>query len=143
MDPSGAYPIASLESYTLELVAGDEDTDNLGHLNNGAYVAYLERGRIAFYRQVGLDIESPQAPRLGTVVVHLDINFRRECFAGDRLQVHTGILSRGNRSYTLEQSISRAVDECVCDARVTNVIMDLDSRQVVDIPSALSRLYPA
>lgn len=142
MHQSKAYPIPGALSCCLELTAGDEDVDSLGHLNNGAYVAYLERGRMDFYRHIGLEMETPRAPRLGTVVVHMEINFRRECFASERLRVHTSALSRGNRSYVLEQIITRDRAESVCDARVTSVIMDLDSRAVVDIPAPLSRLFP-
>ncbi len=141
MHQSKAYPNPCALSHRLELIVKTRDVDNLGHLNNVAYVAYLECGRMDFYQRIGLALEAPQAPRLGTVVVHLDINFRAECFAGDTLHIHTRAHSRGRRSYVLEQSISREPGGVVCDARVTNVIMDLDCRTVVDIPCTLGRLF--
>ena len=141
MDPSEAYPNSEAVSQCLVLVADEARVDSLGHLNNGAYVAYLERGRINFYRHIGLELESPQPNGLGTVVVNMNINFRRECFAGDTLHILTQTHSRGRRSYSLTQTISRDSGEVVCDAQVTNVIMDLNTRSVVEIPLALSRLY--
>lgn len=141
MNPCKAYPNPGALCHHLELIVGIQDVDSLGHLNNVAYVAYLERGRLDFYHHIGLALDSPRAPRRGTVVVHLDINFRAECFAGDALCILTRAHSRGRRSYVLEQSITRDPHGIVCDARVTNVIMDLDQRTVVDIPDPLSRLF--
>ncbi len=143
MEPPKAYPITGVLSQVLELVVGKQDMDSLGHLNNATYVSYLERGRMDFYRRIGLKLEPQRGPRLGTVVVNMDINFRSECFAGDVLRIHTRAFNRGTRSYMLEQSITHEQRGVVCDARVTNVIMELGNRTVVDIPPALARLYPA
>ncbi len=142
MDSPTAYRNPQAVSQRLKLVVEADQVDSLGHLNNAAYVVYLERGRIEFYRHIGLELESTQPRSLGTVVVNMDINFRRECFAGDTLQILTQAHSRGRRSFILTQTITRETDEVVCDARVTNVMMDLNSRAVVEIPSALSRIYP-
>jgi thioesterase-3 len=141
MNPSKGYPNTTQVSHCLKFTASETEVDALGHLNNGVYIANLERARIAFYQHINLELESPPPKGLGTVVVNMNINFRRECFAGDHLQILTQAHSRGGRSYILSQTITRKDNEVVCDALVTNVIMDLNRRSVVDIPPALERIY--
>ncbi len=141
MNPTKGYPNTTQVSHYLEFTADETEVDALGHLNNGVYIAYLERARIAFYQHISLKLESPPPKGLGTVVVNMNINFRQECFAGDHLQILTQAHSRGRRSYILSQTITRNDNEVVCDALVTNVIMDLNSRSVVDIPAELDRIY--
>ena len=80
---------------------------------------------------------------LGTVVVNIDINYRRECFSGDRLSVVTRPQSRGRRSYVLCQEIFDQTGDCVCDARVTSVVMDMTTRRTAPLPESLaSRFTP-
>jgi YbgC/YbaW family acyl-CoA thioester hydrolase len=141
MNSTQGYPNTTQVSHCLEFTTSETEVDALGHLNNGVYIANLERARIAFYQHINLELESPPPKGLGTVVVNMNINFRLECFAGDRLQILTQAHSRGGRSYILSQTITRNNNEVVCDALVTNVVMDLNSRSVVEIPPALERIY--
>ncbi len=127
----------------LEIDVGDEHLDSLEHVNHAAYVRMLETARTAFYRAAGVPLERRTPPRLGTVVVNLNVNFRAECVAGDRLRVVTGGLRRGRRSFTLEQHMTRDDGVAVVDAAVTSVIMDLDRRAVVALPDALAAVLPA
>lgn len=116
--------------------------DSLGHANNAVYVKYFERARIAFYAQLGLALESPHPPRLGTVVVNLNVNFREECVSGDQLTLVTRGQRRGNRSFVLEQRLSRKQGKLVADCIATSVIMNLDSRALEPIPDALAAALP-
>ena len=141
MNPTKGYPNTTQVSHCLEFTTSQAQVDALGHLNNGVYISSLENARIAFYQHINLKLESPPPRGLGTVVVNMNINFRRECFAGEHLQILTQAHSRGGRSYILSQTITRNGNEVVCDALVTNVIMDLNSRSVVDIPPELDRIY--
>ncbi len=127
-----------MRSTRLELVVDGDDIDSLGHVNNAAFVRMLERGRIDFYRRIGLALEAPEPPRLGTLVVNLNVDFRAECFAGDRLCLDTRPGRLGRTSFTLQQMLVRADDgrEAVT-ATVTCVVMDLDTRRVVAVPAVL------
>jgi acyl-CoA thioester hydrolase/thioesterase-3 len=127
----------------LDLRIGEVDLDSLGHVNHAAYVRMLETARMAFYRAVGLQLEGDVPPRLGTVVVNLNVDFRAECVAGDRLRVSTRGLRRGRRSFTLAQHMARDDGTPVVDAAVTSVVMDLDRRVVVALPSQLAAMLPA
>ncbi len=122
----------------VEIEVSEKDIDELGHVNNARFLEYFERGRIRWYNSIGLLTGSSSGPRLGTAVVSMKVNFRRECFQGDRLRVHTAPRSRGHRSYVLYQEIRNDSGELVSDAEVTSVVMDLQRRVAVDMPSQLA-----
>ncbi len=125
----------------VEIEVSQSDIDELGHVNNARFLEYFERGRIRWYNSIGLFDDSSFDGRLGTVVVSIKINFRRECFAGDRLNVRTSPRSRGNRSYVLKQEIRDPSGELVSDAEVTSVVMDLDTRATIDMPAVLANQF--
>lgn len=125
----------------IEIEVSENAIDELGHVNNARFLEYFERGRIRWYNSIGLFSDSSSGARIGTVVVSMKINFRRECFEGDRLSVRTAPRSRGNRSYVLSQEIRKDSGELVSDAEVTSVVMDLDRRITIDMPAGLAEQF--
>ncbi len=124
----------------VEVMPGD--IDDLGHVNNVRFLDYIERGRLDWYNRHAPCVVDPSR-RLGTVVVNININFRRECFHGETLEVITEPRVRGGKSYVLYQEVRRRDGEIVVDALVTNVIMDLDGREVLPVPEPLARWFEA
>ena len=125
----------------LEIEVSSGHIDELGHVNNARFLEYFERGRIDWYNRCGDFLDSTKKPRLGTVVVNINVNFRRECFRGDRLRVVTRPLSRGRKGYVLAQRIVNAGGEVAADTEVTSVVMDLDARQTVAMPDVLAEQF--
>ncbi len=125
----------------LELQVQDSEIDELGHVNNARFLEYFERGRMDWYSQCDPALNNIDENGPGTVVVNIDINYRRECFAGDRLVVVTRPETRGGKSYRLYQEILDEHGNCVSDARVTSVVMDMSTRETVAIPDALARQF--
>ena len=95
----------TLES-TIELSVRDSEIDELGHVNNARFLEYFERGRMDWYNRCDPSLNKPADRHLGTVVVNIDINYRRECFAGDRISVVTRAHARRTKSYILHQGNS-------------------------------------
>lgn len=122
----------------IDLRVRDDEIDELGHVNNARFLEYLERARMDWYNCCDPALNSGTGKRLGTVVVNIDINYRRECFSGDRLSVATRPLTRGRKSYVLYQEIRNGDGDCVCDARVTSVVMDMSTRTTVALPESLA-----
>lgn len=140
---------------TLQHVVQAADLDDLGHVNNARFLEYLERGREHWYTSSGVwealaqashDTGAGHPPgaravqaRLGTVVVNIVVNFRRELLADDRLSITTRPLRKRRTAYVLSQAIRNQAGELVCDAEVTCVVMDLVSRRAVPLPEAFGR----
>ena len=125
----------------IELEVQKNEIDELGHVNNARFLEYFERGRMDWYGRCDPELNKRADRHLGTVVVNIDINYRRECFEGDRLSVLTRAGSRGARSYALNQEILAEDGERVSDARVTSVVMDMSTRKVVALPTTLARQF--
>ena len=125
----------------IELEVHENEIDELGHVNNARFLEYFERGRMDWYNRCDPELNKPANRHLGTVVVNIDINYRQECFAGDRLSVSTRAGARGGKSYVLHQEIIADDGRCVSDARVTSVVMDMSTRKTVALPKALARQF--
>ena len=128
-------------AFSIEFAIERHDIDSLGHVNNAAYVRFFETGRIDLYRRIGLKLGPGHQPRLGTVVVNLNVNFRAECFEGDKLRLLTSALRRGRRSFVIGHHLLDGECRTVADGETTCVVMNLDTREVVDMPPELSRLF--
>lgn len=126
---------------TIELEVRENEIDGLGHVNNARFLEYFERGRMHWYNRCDPELNQPAGRHLGTVVVNININFRRECFAGDRLSVSTRPGKRGRKSFVLRQEILANDGECVSDATVTCVVMDMSMRRAVELPDSLATQF--
>ena len=119
----------------------ESEIDALGHVNNARFLEYFERGRMDWYNRCDPALNNPDGRHQGTVVVNIDVNYRRECFSGARLSVVTRAHARGRTSYVLHQEIFASDGECVSDAKVTSVIMDMDTRKVAPLPETLAKQF--
>ena len=126
---------------TISLSVKAQELDELGHVNNARFLEYLERGRMDWYNRCDPALNKAAEQYLGTVVVNIDINYRRECFSDARLSVVTKAYARGRTSYVLLQEIFDHENYCVSDAKVTSVVMDMSTRKTVSMPDALARQF--
>jgi YbgC/YbaW family acyl-CoA thioester hydrolase len=126
----------------LETVVRCTEIDVNGHVNNAKYVEYLEWGREEWYDRQGFDYDRLKGLGAVTVVVNINLNFRRACRQGDRLRISTWPQHRGRTSFALAQRIDRA-DGTVADAVVTLVTVDPDTRRPAPLPEEFARLFPA
>lgn len=125
-----------METETIIEVSA-EHTDSLGHLNHVAAVRLLEIARGDWYAACGLF--SGEFGRLGTVVVNINYDYRRECFAGERLRVRCRGETRGSRSMVLAHAIVKPDGEVAVEGRATSVVMDMDARAVIALPECVAR----
>jgi acyl-CoA thioester hydrolase len=105
------------------------DLDLLGHVNNVAYVVYVENGRAAFLRDIGL--WTIGAPRQ-IVIVHFAMDYRREVRFPAELRVGVRALAIGNRSFRIGVGIFRD-GQCVATADNTVVCWDTAQRRAVPL----------
>lgn len=107
--------------------------DNLGHVNNTVYVAFLGTARKEWYREAGLSLEEKKRRNVGAVVRRLEINFIKESRLGDTLKIITRPFQLGNKSFLLKQDIYNQNDEHLTDAIVTAVMFDTLSRKSIKV----------
>lgn len=118
----------------IEIEVRPTEIDELGHVNNAKYVEYLEWGREDWYEHFGLSTDQLSLKNIGTVLVNLNINYRREARKGDYLKIVTRPKRKGNTSFVLRQEIFNRCGYLVADADVTIVLFDLQERKSVPLP---------
>lgn len=112
-------------------------TDSLGHLNHVAAVRLLELARYEWYAACGLF--NGELGRLGTVVVNINYDYRRECFLAERLRVMSRGLSMGTKSMVIAHEIVKPDGEIAIEGRATSVVMDLSARRIIAVPDCVAQ----
>src|SRR5215213_9901286 len=116
LDP-GAIPDADVLAFETFFRVRFHEVDALGHVNNAAYLNYLEQAAIDHATFLGLDL--PRLQEFGGVFVarRHEIVFLKPTFAGDLLRVVTWLEeprgARVNRQYLVFREPGRAADMSV------------------------------
>ncbi|MBD1370827.1 acyl-CoA thioesterase [Hazenella sp. IB182357] len=113
------------------------EIDNMGHVNNAKYLEYMEWSREDWYNKSHLPFQTFADMGIGTVTVHISINYRKEATLGQHLTISTEPIRIGRSSYVLKHEIVNEKDELVADAEVTSVTIDLALRKSVALPEQL------
>jgi thioesterase-3 len=127
----------------LAIEVRSTELDALGHVNNAKYLEYLEWGRFEWVRQAGVPIDSFGRGALSTVIVNVNINYRREATMGERLTVRTWLAAIGRSSFRIGQEIVNGRGETVADAVVTSAMFDMRTRRSVPVPDDLRATFQA
>lgn len=105
------------------------DTDALGHISNESYISFMQVGRLAFFHEV----ERLTGHAEASVVANLNIDYFRECFYGDDIQVVTWCSRVGTKSLTISNEIY-ANGSLVARGSATNVGFDVKTRKSKALP---------
>lgn len=126
----------------MPLLVRSTDIDINKHVNNTKYLEYLEWGREDFYEQTGFAYDRLLDLGVITVMVNVNLNYRKEALQNDLLTVITRPSEAFHRSFTVGQTIIREKDDAlIADAIVTLVTMDPITRKAVTIPSPFRALF--
>jgi thioesterase-3 len=125
----------------IQIEVRPTELDSMGHVNNAKFLEYMEWSREDWYNKAKLPYDTFTALGLGTVVVNLNINYRREARLGQHLTVSTEPIRKGRTSFALRHVIVNANDELVADANVVSVTIDLKSRKASPLPNALAKMF--
>lgn len=118
----------------MELEVMEPDTDLNGHMNHVQYIYYLEQARHTWYKGMGMPVKKLiEEDRIGTVVVHLETDFKKEARLGDKLIIHTTLAHVGTKSFTLQQEIINEQKETIAEASIISVMFDLSARKAIPV----------
>ena len=114
------------------------DMDIFKHINNVAYVGYLEDARVSLLANAGF---SPDLDGFGQLVVRHEIDYLKPLsFQPEPIEMTVWIESLGNTSYVSAYSMHDGDIEYL-RARTTMVCMDMDRGRPGRIPSELRETY--
>ena len=131
-----SYPVA------IELQTRFQDMDLNGHLNNVAFAALFESGRVLLNRDVRPLDERPANER--TMVAAVEINYLAEGNFPDPVQIATGIGRLGTSSWTIVQAMFQnggciATCDTVVVCRTDGQAKPLRAAMVAELEEKLAR----
>ena len=123
------------------------DCDPLGHVNNAAYLTYLEQARLFYWRSLwgfGLD-ESSASPGVvmastakpGVIMARAEIDYLLPARYGQTLRVRIELAAIGKTSFTYDYDIVDEQQRVVASARTVQVMYDYAAATPVPIPADL------
>ena len=119
-------------AYFTNVTTRYSDQDELGHINNCSYVAYVEAGRVQFLggllnpdRHLGIDF----------ILARVTVNYLRESQYPGIIEIGSRILKLGNKSMTTGYGLFKD-SHCVATAESVNIYFEVESRKTIKIPLA-------
>ncbi|WP_416899275.1 MAG: acyl-CoA thioesterase [Minwuia sp.] len=109
------------------------DTDQAGHVNNVAFAAYAETGRLNF-----MDLEIRPLLEAGNrfIAASVTVNFLRESHYPGEVRIGTGVARVGRTSLTVGQGIFK---DDVCVASATGTVVHLTGNTAIPLTDAMRR----
>jgi acyl-CoA thioester hydrolase len=116
------------------------DQDSTGHVNNVAFAAYIEAGRVAF----GWQHTRPLlAPHQDLFVANLSIAYRNQIRYPGNVEVGTGIKKLGRTSITYGHGLYRADGVLAAESESVIVLVDRAAGKSEAISDALRAILGA
>ena len=101
------------------------DIDAMGHLNNVAYLKYLETARQKYWLAMQ---GSTDFWDVDFVVAHSEIDYRSSVSMGEVLEIEIHVTRLGASSFDFAYAVRRPNGELVAEATTTQVSFDWKSR---------------
>jgi acyl-CoA thioester hydrolase len=122
--------------YQIEVRWGEMDA--LGHVNNAVYLQYFEAARVEWFSTLG-HVTGNQTS--GPVVLQSNCTYRAPVVFPCRLNVLTQLISVGNTSFALSQSLVGSEDgKDYTEAMITCVWVDRKTGKPVAVPELIRRI---
>ena len=115
------------------------DCDPLGHVNNAAYLTYLEQARLFYWRSLwGFGLDGLTATP-GVIMARAEIDYRLPAHYGQTLQVRIDLSAIGKTSFTYDYEIVDEQERVVASARTVQVMYDYAAARPVPIPDEIRK----
>jgi acyl-CoA thioester hydrolase len=129
MDPAG-MTLRDAYSYWHTEKVRFSDTDMIGHVNNVAFAAFIESGRVAFVHS-GVIRRMP--PELLVVMARIEIDYRAELHWPADIDVGSRLLRIGTKSFAVASGVFHG-PLCAATSVTTLVVINRATRQSTAIP---------
>ncbi len=132
--PGGKVPKFFPVRYSVQVRYADVDAMN--HVNNAAYLTYLEVARTAMWREHVRPAES--ARDFPFIVASATVDFKAPIRFGDDVQVQLAVVEIGRKSFTIEYRID-AGGQPAAEAQTVQVYFDYAIQRSVPIPEEIRK----
>ena len=111
------------------------ETDQMGVVYYGNYAQYLEVGRVAWLRALGVTYKSMEENGIMLPVVSLQIRYKKPARYDDLITVATSLTKRPSVKIEFEYKIHNQTQELLAEAHTVLAFIDAHSRTPVTCPT--------
>jgi len=127
--------------FETSLVSRSYECDSYGHVNHAVFLNYLEVARIEFLESMGYTLDSLKKENLLMPIVKLEIEYKRQIFAGEKIVISVEWIKKKTRSAVFEQMIFNEDKSIfISKALITWVAVNLQGKPVA-IPDEIVKKY--
>lgn len=118
------------------------DTDSYGVVWHGAYLRWLEMGRVEFCENLGLNLIDLQNQDIVLPVTNLNIKYKSSAKLEDKILIETELTELKSYSVTFKQIIkSKETGKTYVEADVIVVAINNDGKLYRKLPEVLSKKF--
>ncbi|OGO10643.1 MAG: hypothetical protein A2Z66_09285 [Chloroflexi bacterium RBG_13_66_10] len=118
--------------HPIEIRYGDLDPQ--GHVNNAAYLTYMEQARLKYYERLGL-FQGNDFLSMGVILAEATCTYVAPILYGTSIHVGVRTVRLGNKSFQMEYAIEdQGSGATLATGRTVQVAYDYRSRQSIPIP---------
>ncbi len=112
------------------------DLDPQGHVNNAAFVTYLEHARVNYIRHLDL-WDGKSFLGIGFILARIELDYKAPIQLTDQVEVGVRVSRLGNKSLDMEYLIrERGGEQVFGEARTVQVAYDYRSARTIPLQSS-------
>lgn len=119
------------EIFHYDIQVSEVDLDVFGHVNNANYLRFLERARWNFINKNNYGLNKIQQEKKGPVLLEVNLQFRRELKAGEKILILSQCQSVDNKFMNLKQVIIKEDGKLSAEAKFLIGFFDLETRKLI------------
>ena len=133
MNETDAIVLSNADSFAFwtPVTIRYSDQDELGHINNCSYIAYVEAGRVAF---LGGLLDPGRHAGIDFILAHIAVDYLKEGHYPGTINVGSRILRLGNKSMTTGYGLF-IDNECKATAECVNIYFRPETRETLVVPA--------
>ena len=109
------------------------DLDPQGHVNNAAFITYLEHARVSYVRQLGL-WDGKSFLEIGFILARVEMDYREPIQLTDLIEVGVRVSSLGNKSLIMEYLVrERDKSRIFAEGKTVQVAYDYQEKSTIPL----------
>lgn len=120
------------EVFEKSLLIRESYLDSFGHVNNAAYLIFLEEARWDIVHHRGFSLKDVQDKQMGPTILDVRLQYRREIRLRETVVIRTQLIGKKGKIMFLRQMVFKESGEVACIADFSVGLFDLKQRKLIE-----------
>jgi acyl-CoA thioester hydrolase len=131
------------QPFTLQLIVSNDEIDDYQHVNNAAYVRWLDRCAWAHSAALGLSIDDCKRIDRGMAVRRSELDYLAQAYLGDPVTIGTWVVHNDGKLRVLRkfQVVAERTGKTLVRASIEYVCLVLSTGRPARLPPEFLRNY--